>query len=508
MKQLVAFSVLLFVSLCKGVAGDEQGDYTFTRTLDDSYILSWNVTNGYIKVRIESTSEGYIGFGMGQSLNMIPSNLIIGRMDPETGEPEVVEYAAKGRTASQIIRFPVQYLYNTSFERIDGLSIMRFTRPMASPYAKGGYTVAAIGNTNFLWAVGQDDQLEEHIAHDSLHVDFTTGYIGYDSNKPLSAHGFFMFMAWGILVPMGVLFARYAKDINPYSRPPFWFKNHRLCMCLAVLFTWIGFFLAIGGSSGHFENYHTIFGIFVIVLGAFIQPILAIVRPSPNSPRRAVWNQLHWWSGRLALFLACFGIFSGIRYLVGGCGLDFHCGYLQSKSGTTLQFLYVSYIVFLIAYCAWMETKRYHAAKLAKLAADRRAALTVVDAAASPAKQSVALTPAPAAKAKQEAGTTLLSADQKAFKSDDMFANFELASGNGGTVVDDETFSSSIAGVSTVTSSDVFADFDTFGQNEPSVPMRTTASPAHQISYRPSSGSNGGTSQAPQHQNETFATFD
>ena len=80
----------------------------------------------------------------------------------------------------------------------------------------GQFTVSPKGSAAIAWAVGADfaDFSAGHEAAAVSNVDFATGTATAAGRKPLHvAHGALNFIAWGVLLPLGVLLARHTKHI-------------------------------------------------------------------------------------------------------------------------------------------------------------------------------------------------------------------------------------------------------------------------------------------------------
>jgi len=77
-------------------------------------------------------------------------------------------------------------------------------------------------------------------------------------------------------------------------------------MVLVWLLTIAGFvliFIELGGWTSDTQNPHAILGVVTTVL-TFIQPIGAAMRPTPSSPKRPLFNWLHWLVGNSAHIIA------------------------------------------------------------------------------------------------------------------------------------------------------------------------------------------------------------
>ncbi|XP_036378251.1 putative ferric-chelate reductase 1 [Megalops cyprinoides] len=130
-------------------------------------------------------------------------------------------------------------------------------------------------------------------------------------------HGAFMLVAWMTTVTTGIIVARYFKNDWPRSAlfgQKVWFQVHRALMILTVLLTTVGFVLPFvyrGGWSRR-AGTHPYFGCIVMAL-AVIQPLMAVLRPPPDSSRRYIFNWMHLGAGTMAQIIAVFAIFLGIH---------------------------------------------------------------------------------------------------------------------------------------------------------------------------------------------------
>ncbi|KAJ8397542.1 hypothetical protein AAFF_G00438180 [Aldrovandia affinis] len=139
------------------------------------------------------------------------------------------------------------------------------------------------------------------------------------SRSPLliKFHGVFMLIAWMATVSTGIIVARYFKDDWP-DRALFgqrvWFQVHRALMLLAVLLSSVGFILPFiyRGGWSHSAGAHPYLGCTVMAL-AVIQPLMAVLRPPPDSTRRYIFNWIHMGAGTIAEIIAVIAVFLGIH---------------------------------------------------------------------------------------------------------------------------------------------------------------------------------------------------
>lgn len=105
-----------------------------------------------------------------------------------------------------------------------------------------------------------------------------------------SWHGRAMVLAWGVLVPIGALIARYFK-ITPKQRWPeqldnkFWWRQHLRLQISGMAVCCVGLLLAFGNADGHFAaaRWHALFGWTVAAAGA-MQIVLGMLRGSKGGP--------------------------------------------------------------------------------------------------------------------------------------------------------------------------------------------------------------------------------
>ncbi|KAI3677315.1 hypothetical protein L1987_86940 [Smallanthus sonchifolius] len=140
---------------------------------------------------------------------------------------------------------------------------------------------------------------------------------GEDLRPVLAVHGFMMFLAWGMFLPGGILATRYMKHVNG----DVWFKIHVYSQWSGLTITFLGILFAAAELRGlHIDLLHVKVGIFTVILGC-IQPINAYLRPNKGDsgeeplPQRIVWEYIHAYCGRLAVFVGFFAIFSGMKHL-------------------------------------------------------------------------------------------------------------------------------------------------------------------------------------------------
>ena len=213
-----------------------------------------------------------------------------------------------------------------------------FRNNQATFAANAGLPPPAPGAPSATPAPGARD--EANAAHESDESTLSAG---------VAAHGWFMTLAWGVLVPLGVWSARYGKTPPGVSAAADaadaesaawrrarawlraegrWFKTHRACTSLGLGLAFLG--LAVqyaeveqGGGGEHFVSAHSALGAATLVLGV-AQPLGAYFRPDAPTPAaraagvgtsraRFAWETAHRLAGAAAFVCSAFAIVSGVE---------------------------------------------------------------------------------------------------------------------------------------------------------------------------------------------------
>lgn len=148
------------------------------------------------------------------------------------------------------------------------------------------------------------------------------GEVGIVANKSrllILLHGSFMIAAWVCSASLGIMIARYYKQTWTNSRCcglDQWFILHRSLMILTWALTIAGFALIFWHKGAWTDipytvNPHAILGCVTTGL-CFMQPLLALLRCSPNHRKRGWFNWIHWFIGNAAQILGIVTIFYAV----------------------------------------------------------------------------------------------------------------------------------------------------------------------------------------------------
>ncbi|MCD9645394.1 hypothetical protein HAX54_034271 [Datura stramonium] len=191
------------------------------------------------------------------------------------------------------------------------------------------------GRTNFnqVWQNGQvsGQALQVHQrTGDNMRsvgtVDFVSGQTSGATGGGISAssrqrrrnvHGVLNAVSWGVLMPMGAIFARYLKVFK--SANPAWFYLHAACQtsAYAVGVAGWGTGLKLGSDSAGIKyTTHRNIGITLFCLGT-LQVFALLLRPKPDHKYRVYWNIYHHVTGYTVIILSIINVFEGFDALNG-----------------------------------------------------------------------------------------------------------------------------------------------------------------------------------------------
>lgn len=280
------------------------------------YVLHWTVYEDDASVRkvnilAETTAtDGYIAVGWSSDGMMEGSDSVIGWAG------HVAAYRLEGNALSDVVPdsgAQAVTLEDASTAVEDGRLLLRFCRPLDA----GRIALDPLVPTVHLWAVGSSSQLSYHGARGAYSLALGAGTVTIevtDIAREKVLHGVLMVLGWGVLLPGGVLIARYLK-----WKGKIWIKLHIGMQILGLAFGIAGLALALvqfgplGGSLGG----HGLMGLLVSVLGV-LQPLNGVFRPKKGSiltPRRRVWEVVHKGLGWFALALAVPTLVTGMLTL-------------------------------------------------------------------------------------------------------------------------------------------------------------------------------------------------
>ncbi|XP_058100423.1 cytochrome b561 and DOMON domain-containing protein At3g61750-like [Magnolia sinica] len=264
-------------------------------------------------------TSGWVGLGFSRDGMMVGSSAMVGWIGKES-RAHIRQYFLRGQSSSEV-RVNEGQLLGTDVSPavvLNGATIyLAFQLKFLAPITQQSLLFA------FGAATPHHYRLKEHEDKTSVFFDFSAGTSSISSypHQLKKAHGALAIFAWGVLLPVGAIFARYFRQFDPL-----WYYLH-------AVIQFAGFLIALASLVAGVSLYnklhvnvlaHRGLGIFVFVL-AILQVLAFFLRPEKDSKVRRYWNWYHHWVGRIALFLAAVNIVLGIQ--VGGAGNGWKGGY-------------------------------------------------------------------------------------------------------------------------------------------------------------------------------------
>lgn len=150
-------------------------------------------------------------------------------------------------------------------------------------------------------------------------IDVSSGVTTASSGSPHTVlknrHGLLNVVGWSIMLPIGVIFARYMRSVE--SADPLWFYLHVFCQTS-------GFGLGVAGwvtglklgsySKGIVYHQHRNIGIAIFAI-CTVQMFALLLRPNKDNKYRRYWNIYHHTVGYTIISLSIVNIFKGFDML-------------------------------------------------------------------------------------------------------------------------------------------------------------------------------------------------
>ncbi|KAM7459566.1 hypothetical protein LguiA_036560 [Lonicera macranthoides] len=303
--------------------------YNNSVILDDQQVtLFWTLSEKSILVAARGEKKsGYLAIGFGSG--MVNSYAYVGWVDTN-GTGRVNTYWIDGRDASSIHKTNENLTY-VRCKSENGVITLEFTRPLnpgcnRDERPECNNIIDPSTPLKVIWAMGS--RWSDHISEKNMHSVTSSKPVRVllmrgsaeaeeDLRPVLAVHGFMMFLAWGILLPGGILSARYLKHV----RGDGWFQIHVYLQYSGLAIIFLGVLFAVAELRGfYFDSLHVKFGVMAIFL-ACVQPVNAYLRPKRPaneeevSSNRILWEYIHVIVGRCAIVAGIAALISGMKHL-------------------------------------------------------------------------------------------------------------------------------------------------------------------------------------------------
>lgn len=291
----------------------------------DDVILDWAVSEdgNSLTVALSARTDGYLAIGFPvQEGSMVPADAVIGACSSDDETLEVQPYRISDYSSSGVVVDDDQVITNTGCKYEDGLTTIYFTREVDN----GGQVALKLSEEGMplIFASGDTSDLVHHgSSRGAVRVNFESSEIEEQAvagSSDRKTHGILMAVAWICMLPLG---GAVGKLIQKMRRSAcickILFYTHAILQLSGLVIATAGFAIAVGKFDAGISDVpygHGTIGVIVMAL-TFFQPINALVRPGPTvlKARRRVWEFVHASTGKIALLLGAFNVFTGIHIL-------------------------------------------------------------------------------------------------------------------------------------------------------------------------------------------------
>jgi DOMON domain/Eukaryotic cytochrome b561 len=301
--------------------------YNNSVLLDDRQVtFYWTLSNSSISLAAQSARKSnYLAIGFGETMK---NSYAYVSWTEKHGKCHVRSYWISGRDASNVF-LTSEKLTDVQCQLNNGIISFQLNRPLV-PSCTGRIECDNIIDPtkplSVIWAMGREWS-GTHLTEKNMHfamsdrpepVFLLSGLAKEERDLAiiLAVHGFFMFVSWGILLPGGILSARFLKHANG----DLWFKSHQYLQYSGLGIAFIALIVASIGLGGtDFSSSHVKFGT-VAVLLSVSQPINGFFRPEKTetagtgSNKRVIWEYAHAITGRVSLLFGIIGLFTGLMH--------------------------------------------------------------------------------------------------------------------------------------------------------------------------------------------------
>ncbi|GLC72742.1 Histone transcription regulator 3 [Pleodorina starrii] len=307
--------------------------------------------NGTMHIAVQAETQGYVGLGFAEDPDsMYDSDIVLGWAEA-SGAGWVSTFHATEEDLGMGDVVSPSWAYDTGVVRNStaGLTTICFSRRLVDNRARVSYDLrAAVGRGNstrdsgpvgarrrmsesgasppasslgLIWAISPRAALVEHRSDDvgGFYLDVYSGAVREaedDERYWINVHGALMAVSWGLLLPLGTLLPahRWLLGDAKVAGKHLWFWMHLACQWSGMALFIAGFvvaFVKFGKMGEGLPESHEKIGI-AIMAAAGAQVVLAYARPTPDHPRRPLWNAVHHNLGRLTVALAWANVYIGI----------------------------------------------------------------------------------------------------------------------------------------------------------------------------------------------------
>ncbi|KAJ3708207.1 hypothetical protein LUZ61_011912 [Rhynchospora tenuis] len=281
----------------------------------------------------------YIAIGFSNNGNMVKNSALAGWISSNGGPGIVKQYYLGGYSSGSCPpdQGSLPLVANTSVI-ISQSSQLYLAFQLNTQMPQWSHLIYAVGPSGSL---PSSNYLPEHSSKASGTVDYSGGTVsgasGGSSFNKARWHGLLVTLGWGILMPIGIMMARYFKKYDP-----FWFYAHISIQGIGFVLGLVGIIIGFSLDDDDVNNIdvHKAIGIIILVFGA-LQVKAFFIRPVKTSKIRRYWNWYHHNIGRAAVILGIANIFLGLNIADESTGWSVGYGIFLAIWGLSCIFLEV-----------------------------------------------------------------------------------------------------------------------------------------------------------------------
>ncbi|XP_078501418.1 putative ferric-chelate reductase 1 [Lissotriton helveticus] len=287
---------------------------------DCFFMSSAPATGGGFVFEMSAPSDGYVAIGFSSDKSMGNDDIYMCVLNT-TQQIGIQHAIATGKTSPTIRPLGVVESPVTSFNNrnIKCTFVLRSNISLPNGNTSNLYYIFLATGPVSGGSIGKHTQ-NPFITEEMVNIKATRAQVLTSSSKPLKVrvHGALMLIAWMTTGSIGMLFARYLKNAaeKPILGKALWFQVHMLMMVSTVALTITSFIVifveAMGWSYG--AGAHPVLGCIVMIL-AFLQPIIAFFRPGPKDSQRFIFNWFHALNALVIKVLAVATLFLGFNLI-------------------------------------------------------------------------------------------------------------------------------------------------------------------------------------------------
>eukprot|EP00752_Nemacystus_decipiens_P001683 g1633.t1 len=328
------------ITVCDGGGCGTEDGVAF---LSDGFELAWEeVGNGQLAITMRSKDlgdAGWMGVGWGGLTMAIAEDFVICEIiDATTAEctdraytisREVPPLDANGETFLNVTALSVDADWTS-------VTFLRDRAPFDGEDYDLGTDIDQALTTLVIYAYREGEGIGQHpnANRGAATINFATGQVETvcEDNEFITLHGALMLIAWMVLAPVGIYYARYRKGTRIKWAGFEWYEMHQEVMIVASEAVLPLGITAIFASGGDHTTRHAHWGYYMIAAVA-LQVLTGFMRTKGLEAKQANFSYLHRfnkhfhiWAGRFAYLAGVVQCYRGLELVSSQDNLVFSAG--------------------------------------------------------------------------------------------------------------------------------------------------------------------------------------